>query len=264
MNDLKFAFRQSLKNPSFTVVLALAPIGANASGQMPKSIFKWSRIALSKSKGKMPKRPVMTRVLRVQSLSVRTTDEVLSRVCVHDGCVDSMATPKRGNFPGGSVVMKANTKSPGDSAAARTTHGRRFAPDKSVNGNAARTISPICGMSAKIGVLVPRFDVGVGIEIRLRREKIESPPLLCYPSHHFPGQAIISGFHYNEHQLRRAARTTFRRNAHDTGFIDLDHHRFHVSKLTYRRTLPSFIYLFGISDDVRAHDFLSNTGLRHE
>lgn len=46
--------------------------------------------------------------------------------------------------------------------------GAGFAPDKSVNGKAARTISPACGMSTEIGALVPRFDVGVGVEVRLR------------------------------------------------------------------------------------------------
>src|SRR6266566_3916611 len=140
-----------------------------------------------------------------------------------------------------SVVMKANTKSPGDSAAARTTHGRRIVPDKSVNGNAARTISPTCGMSsAEIGVFVPRLDVGVGIKVRLRREKVEGSTLLRDPGHHFAGNAIIPRLRYHEHELRRGARPGFRRDAHDAGSVHLDLQCFHAPNLTHGRTPPSF------------------------
>src|SRR5882672_2161005 len=86
--------------------------------QSLKSLFKWDRTSSSKSGGSTPRRPTMTEVLRVQSLSVRTTEGALRRACFQDGWVGSTATPNRGNLANGSAVTKANTKSPGDSAAA--------------------------------------------------------------------------------------------------------------------------------------------------
>jgi hypothetical protein len=242
MNDLKFAFRQLLKNPGFTAVAVLTltlGIGANTAvlDQRLKSIFRWARISLSKSRGKTPRRPVITRVLRVQSLSARTTEGALRRVRSQEGCVGSTATPKRGNLPADSVVMKANTKSPGDSASARTTQGRRFVPDKSVNGKAASTMSPTCGMSAEIGVLVPRFNIGVGIEVRLRREKVKGPADLCDLRQRFAGPTVVPWLRDDERQLRKPAQSSFRWHAHDARFIHLNRQRFHDYSLQLRTTV---------------------------
>ncbi|MCI0536748.1 MAG: permease prefix domain 1-containing protein [Verrucomicrobiales bacterium] len=85
---------------------------ATALRQMLKSVFRRARIALSKSAGRMPKRPVMTRVFRVQSLSVRTTEAALRCARLQDGCVGSMAMPKRGNLASGSEVINATTSHP--------------------------------------------------------------------------------------------------------------------------------------------------------
>lgn len=93
--------------------------------------------------------------------------------------------------------MKATTRSPGDSATPRTRHGLRFVPDKSVKGNAARTMSPTCGMSAEIGILLARLDIGVGIEIRLRREKVEGAGFLRDSRYNFP-RKLLAGFRDEE------------------------------------------------------------------
>jgi hypothetical protein len=104
-------------------------------------------------------------------------------------------------------------------------------------------------MSAEIRVLVPWFDVSVGVQIRLGREKIESPALLCDPSHRFGGEVFVVWLRYDEHQSRRRARPSLRWDAHDAGFVDVNHQRFHVPNLTHGRTLPSF-YVFGLSPHV--------------
>jgi hypothetical protein len=238
MFDLKFAVRQLLKNPGFTAVKEAN--AATTGGQMLKSVFRRVRIELSKSIGRMPKRPVMTRVLRVQSLSVRTTERALRCVWLQDGCVGSTAMPKRGNLASGSVVINATTKSPGDSATPRTTHGLRFALDKSVNGKAARTISPACGMSAEIGILVAGFYIGIGIKIGLRREKLEGAALLRDSGHHSAGEPVIRRLRDHEYQPGKPMGPGFGWNAYHAGFIHFDRQRFHVPSLAHRRTLPSF------------------------
>lgn len=216
------------------------PSWKNAAAQRLKSVCRRPRIAWSKSGGRMPKRPAMTWVLRVQSLSVLTTEGAFRRVWPQEGCDCSMATPKRGNLDARSVVMKATTWSPGDSATPITTQGRRFVPDKSVNGNAARTMSPTCGMSAEIRVLLPAFDIGVGIKVGLRREKVESSTLMRDSRHRLAGKLILR-LRHDEHQFRRGARPSLRGDAHKAGCIHLHCQRFHGSKLTHAAKVPSFL-----------------------
>ncbi len=212
------------------------PEAAITAAQILNSVFNRARMVSSKSGGMTPRRPAMTHVLSVQSLSIRTTDEALRRVRFQAGWVDSTATPKRRNFAGDSVVMKANTKSPGDSAGARTTQGRRLTDDKSVNGNAARTMSPTCGVTAKIGVLVTRFDVSVGIEVRLRREKFERPAGLRDSRHLVASQTMVPWLRDDEHQPGKPGRTVLRRDANDAGFVHLDHQGFHAPSLPRGKT----------------------------
>jgi hypothetical protein len=54
--------------------------------------------------------------------------------------------------------------------------------DKSLNGKAARTMSPIWGMSAEIGIHMAGLNVSVGIKFRLRFQKIESSTSLALPA----------------------------------------------------------------------------------
>lgn len=101
-------------------------------------------------------------------------------------------------------------------------------------------MSPTCGMSSEIRVLVPRFNVGVGIEVWFLREKVEGPTLLGNPSHHFTGKVGLRWLRYDEPQPRKTARPSFRWNTHNAGFIHLDRQRFHARNLTYGRLVPSF------------------------
>jgi hypothetical protein len=262
--DIRFGARMRRQNNGFSVV-SFRQQGLRFGAKLPiavdqrlKSVFRRARITSSKSDGRMPNRPVRTRVLSVQSLSVRTTEEALRLVRLQDGCVGSTATPKHGNLAAGSVVMKATTKSPGNSAVARTTHGRRFVPDKSVNGNAARTISPTCGMFAEIGIFVAGFDVGVGIKVRLRREKVEGATLLRESSHRRARKVIVAGLRHDEHELGRGAWPSFQWNSYDTGSVYLDRQRFHVPNITYRGTLPSFYVPLWAHSSIRWWRFVMN------
>jgi hypothetical protein len=88
-------------------------------------------------------------------------------------------------------------------------------------------------MSAEIRVLVPRFDVCVGIEIRLRRKEVKGSTVLRDLSHHFARKPIVPRLRYDEHQLKRAARPSSRWNVHDAAFVHLDRKRFHVPNLTH-------------------------------
>lgn len=90
-------------------------------------------------------------------------------------------------------------------------------------------------MSAEIWILVPRFDVGVGIEVRLCREKVKGATLLGNSRHHLAGKAIVLRLGDDEHKSGRPTRPSSRWNTHDARFINLDRQRLHVSQLNPRQ-----------------------------
>jgi len=142
-----------------------------------KILLSCSRTAAISSPERTPTRPLITLLCSVQSRSGRITECAMRRDCAHPGSDGVMGTPKLGNRAGAPLVTNATMKSPGDSAAASTTQGRRLARDKSVKGNAARTISPGSGMAGEIGIVVAGLDVRVGIEVRLFLQEIQRAAL---------------------------------------------------------------------------------------
>jgi hypothetical protein len=86
-------------------------------------------------------------------------------------------------------------------------------------------------MTAEIGVLVTRFYVSVGIEVRLRRKKIKGPSGLRDSGHLVACQALALWLCDDEHQLGGSGWPSLQRNAHDAGFIHLNNQRFHVPSL---------------------------------
>ena len=167
--------------------LQSAQIGMKASLRTPfgssvryrlNSRLSCSRTAAISSTESTPIRPLITLPFSVQRRSVRMTEGALRRACGQPGSDGVMGTPNFENRAGAPLVTNATMKSPGDSAAASTTQGRRLARDKSVNGNAARTISPGSGMAGEIGIVVAWLDVRVGIEVRLFLQEIQRAALL--------------------------------------------------------------------------------------
>ncbi len=149
-----------------------------SAGYRPNNSLSCCRTVARNAADSTPIRPLITLLFSVQSRSDRMTEGTLRRACGQPGSEGVMGTPNFGNRAETPLVTNATMKSPGDSAAASTTQGRRLARDKSVNGNAARTMSPGSGMAGEIGVVVAGLDVRVGIEVRLFLQEIQRTALL--------------------------------------------------------------------------------------
>ena len=66
-------------------------------------------------------------------------------------------------------------------------------------------------MPSEIRVVVSGFDIGIRIQVRLRREKVKRPAMLCYPRHVFAAKALLFRLRYDQHELTRAAGRAFGR-----------------------------------------------------
>jgi hypothetical protein len=134
------------------------------------------RTAAIRSSGKTPIAPLMTERCRVVSLSTRTWDGLLSPVFRQSEWVGSTATVRIEVEADGAEVIKATRKSSGESHCANIRQGRRLPADKSVNGNAAWTISPGWNtrqLFSESRIHAPRQNVLVAINLRLCFEKIK-------------------------------------------------------------------------------------------
>jgi len=144
--------------------------------------LSFSRTDRVTSSGKTPIAPLITDSCSVVSLSTRIKEGRLRPVFRHSGWVGSTATVRAEDGAPVAEVINATRKSSGKSHCANTRQGRRFALVRSVNGNAAWTISPGWNMRRLLlepGIFAAPQNVAIGVDLRLLFEKIEGPARLA-------------------------------------------------------------------------------------
>ncbi len=203
---------------------------------------RWSfhRTACITSAGMTPIAPLITDRCKVVSLSTRTRDGLLRPVVRQSGWIGPTATVRGEAGTPGAEVMNATRKSSAESHRASTRHGRRLAPDRSVNGNAAWTISPgrnMRGLFSKSGIFPPRQNIEVAVNIRLFLEEVERAAgfrqtrNLCSIRlggvQHQHGQPGLRGQRHPCRQFQQAVG------------IDSDLNRFHKNKIQCARRIAN-------------------------
>jgi len=199
------------------------------------------RTACRKSSESTPIRPLKTLVLSALSLSARSTDGYFSFVSFKSGGDGSTSAPNYGNRAGAPVVMNATMKSPGDSAVASTTHGRRLAPDRSVKGKTAGTRSPGSGIAGEIRIVMTRFNVRVSVEVGLLLQEVQRAASFGQPGEICRAQVGISWAFQDEHSAVSVGGQDDPRKSEPSICFDIDGECSHVSEIARMDRLPSFI-----------------------
>jgi hypothetical protein len=140
-----------------------------------------------RSPGRSPITPLITDTCSVVSLSARTSDGRLRPVRRHSGWVPSTEMECVEDEEPDEVVMKARMKSSGESHRASPKQGRRFALVRSVNGNAAWTISPGWNMPRLLPepwIFPTGQNIGVAVNLRLLFQNIEGAALFSQGGNH--------------------------------------------------------------------------------
>ena len=150
-----------------------------------------------RSSGRIPITPLITDRCSVVSLSARISEGRFRPVLRHSGWLGSTATECADGAEADDVVMKAMTKSSGESLRANTRHGRRFEVVKSVNGKAAWTISPGWNMPrllSKPRVFSSGQNIAVAVNLRLLLQKIEGATLFSQGGDKLAAHFVRVGF----------------------------------------------------------------------
>jgi hypothetical protein len=118
----------------------------------------------------------------------------------------------------------------------------RFTGYKSVNGNAARTISPGNGMAGEIRVVVAGLDVRVGIEIRFSLQEIQSTAVLSQAGDVCCSQIVFAVGRFLKDEDSEASvggQRSFGRKAEPTPLFDFDWDCSPGGKMARTPRLPS-------------------------
>jgi hypothetical protein len=155
--------------------------GLHPRGSGQSNCWSFCRTSFMRSSGRIPMPPLITDRFRVVSLSTRITEGLFKPVPRQSPWLGATAMARTECEDAGEEVRNATIKSSGKSHCAKIRQGRRFELVKSVNGNAAWTISPgwnIPGSAPEPRVFPPGKNISVAVNFRLIPEEIECPALL--------------------------------------------------------------------------------------
>ena len=250
---LKFAVRQLLKHPGFTAVAMLTlALGIGANDRSHRVTVNLVSPGFFDT--------LQVPVLAGRDFSVRDRQETERLAIVSERLAEAL-------YPNGSalgrplnhagvvheiigivgevldaVVMKARMKSSGESHRASTRQGRLFALVRSVNGNAAWTISPGWNMPRLLPEpwIVPTGqNISVAVNLRLFFQKIEGATVFSQGGNHRAAHLLRSRFSRVQNQDRESSlrwKMGTRWEFQHPIFFDLDLQRFHGRNVN-RKTL---------------------------
>jgi hypothetical protein len=203
---------------------------------------KEARTFCWRSSGIAPMAPLITEMCRVAILSIRTHDGRFSPVRFQSGCSGPMAIAKS-EADYATEVMKATAKSSESSQHPRIRQGRRFVVLRSVNGNAAWTISPGWNIPLwpEARILPVGENVPVIVDFGLKLQKVESPTAFGQGSNRSTGPLLgkmVAGLQDQHRQTRARRQRGSGRQLQRAALLDFDFDRSHGVSLPAEGQLP--------------------------